>query len=334
MATVLDHLNRQGTTVSSVPDTECFEAGFEWNSGDVGVTYWYPQGITGSADANEAGTIAGHKVGIVSWYHKTDNDSGVGGGAAPNKGARVSIYDFTDLSDVSYRLALLVEPITAADGSATFKNVPVHAGGIAWYGPYLYVADTTQGLRVFDTTRILRVQTGNKDAIGLTAGEFHAHGYRYVIPQVSRYRLCASSCCARFSFVSLDRSTSPHSLVTGEYSAPSPNGRLHRWPLHEESSRLLMAAGRVDATQVLFTGVENVQGGLTRNGEVYVSASGDHLGLWTGAPGETLTKRGWPNGPEDLYYAPDTGRLWSLTEHPGERFVFAVGADAMLSGCD
>ena len=33
---------------------------------------------------------------------------------------------------------------------------------------------------------------------------------------------------------------------------------------------------------------------------------------------------GLPPGPEDIAYWPDTDRLWSQSEHPGARWVFAV----------
>jgi hypothetical protein len=36
----------------------------------------------------------------------------------------------------------------------TYRAINVHAGGVAWYGNYLYVADTEAGLRVFDLRKI------------------------------------------------------------------------------------------------------------------------------------------------------------------------------------
>lgn len=328
---VLANLNRSGQKVGSWPGTECFHTGFVWNTGDNDVTYWYPQGISGSGDAYASGTYGGRSVGLVSWYHKPENDSSTN----ENKGVRLSVYDVSDMNDVDYRLVLLVRPVDAG-GTADFEAVPIHAGGIVWYGDHLYVADTTRGLRVFDMTRILQVQTGNKDWIGKVsdADGYHAHGYRYVIPQVSRYRLCASSCCARFSFVALDRSTSPHSLVAGEYSAPSAAGRLHRWPLDEATGRMLATGGRIQATEVVYPGVENMQGGLSYDDRFFMSCSGNFLGLHTGEAGQSTVRRGWPDGPEDLHYAPGSDNLWSLTEHPGSRAVFAVKRSQIVAGCN
>ena len=132
----------------------------------------------------------------------------------------------------------------------------------------------------------------------------------------------------------MDRSTSPPSLLAGEYSASSTAGRLHRWPLSPTDSRMLLVNGRVTATEVLFPGTENMQGGLTHDGAVFVSASGDYQGLWAAPAGQKLKKLSWPDGPEDLHLAPTKGNLWCATEHPGKRWVFAVKADAVISGCD
>jgi hypothetical protein len=318
---VLQDLNRVATKVTGVPGTDCFHTGFKWNSGDNSVKYWYPQGITGTGDAFESGAYSGRKVGLASWYHKPDNDSA----GSPNKGVRLAIYDVTDMDSVKYRWALLVEPI-AKDGVATYKAVTVHAGGIVWYGNTLYVADTTQGFRVFDMTRILDVPAGDKSDIGLVAeaDSYYAHNYSYVIPQVARYQLCNASCSARFSFVSLDRSTTPHTLVAGEYSAGNTLGRLHRWALDPETGRLLTTNGYATSTQAVYPGVSNIQGALSHAGRFYMSTSGSGLGLYHGKLGEQVQKRGWPYGPEDLHYAPASGNLWSLTEHPNQRYVFAV----------
>ncbi len=329
---VLDNLNRTAIKVSKVTGTECFHTGYTWNSGDQGVTYWYPQGITGSGDATNGGDWNGRKVNIVSWYHKPENDSA----GSPNKGVRLSVADVTSMGDIHYRLVLLVKPVMK-NGIPDFEAVPVHAGGIVWYANYLYVADTSKGFRVFDMNRILKVQTGgDKDLIGKVSEQtgYVAHNYLYVIPQVTRYRLCAKSCCARFSYVSLDRSTSPHSLLAGEYTAGAPSGRVHRWPLDEATGQMLLTGGRVQATEAHYPGVENMQGGFSWQGHYFLSCSGGDRGLYIGKPGQAVQKRSWPNGPEDLTYAPATDNLWSLTEHPGSRYVFAVKKTQIQTGCN
>ena len=326
---VLANLNRVATKVSGVSGTECFHTGFVWNSGDAGVDYWYPQGLTGSADAYSDGTYNGRKLGIVSWYHKPEVE-----GTSFNKGVRLALYDVTSMSDIKYRLLLLVEPIMNGT-TPDFKAVPIHAGGMVWFGDLLYVADTTNGLRVFDMGRILQVQTGNSSWIGKVsnADGYHAFNYLYVVPQVSRYKLCSSSCCTRFSFVSLDRSTTPFSLLSGEYTADSITGRVVRWPLDSTTGLLALTDGRVQATEAFFPGIDNIQGALSWKGQYFFSCSGNVLGLYTAKSGQSLAKRDWPYGPEDLHYSPASDNLWCLTEHPGSRYVFAVKLASITAGC-
>ena len=329
---VLADLNRTATKVTSVPGVECFHAGFTWEPGDVGVTYWWPQGISGTATAYPDGAYQGRKVALVSWYHKPEEDAA----GSPDKGVRVAIVDTTSLSDLHYRLALLVAPTTAG-GKPTFGAVKVHAGGIAWYRDHLYVADTSNGFRVFDLTRILKVQTGDKNAIGLVsdAAGYHAAGYKYVIPQVSRYKLCGGSCCARFSFVALDPTTSPPSLLAGEYTASELTGRLHRWPLDPSTGRMLETAGVVQATEAFFPGVAKMQGADAHAGAYFVATSnGSGNGtLHVGSPGKSLKKRGWAVGPEDLHWSSFSDNLWTVSEYPGKRWVFAVKGASISAGC-
>jgi hypothetical protein len=102
---------------------------------------WYPQGITTSADAGADGQYEGKTVILTSWYYS---------GSGDNKGVRVSFVDYANPSAPRYRHVLLVEPYTDATGSPNFRAVPMPAGGIVWYGHYLYVADTRGGFRVFD----------------------------------------------------------------------------------------------------------------------------------------------------------------------------------------
>ena len=47
--------------------------------------------------------------------------------------------------------------------------------------------------------------------------------------------------------------------------------------------------------------------------------------LYVGKPGEFRSfPRALPVGPEDISYWPSTDLLWSLTEYPGRRYVFAM----------
>jgi hypothetical protein len=135
-----------------------------WNSGDESTTKWIPQGMTSSGDALAVGTYEDKDVWLASWYQK-EGDANV----------RVS---FVDRATHKYRHVMLVEP-SAADN---FKSVPIHAGGIAWYGNALYVVDTDHGLRVFDMDNIWKVESG--DGIGkMAGGGYSAANYAYVLPQ-------------------------------------------------------------------------------------------------------------------------------------------------------
>jgi hypothetical protein len=131
---------------------------------DLTTEKWIPQGITTTADALDTGIYEGKDGFLVSWHR--DDDSAV----------RVT---FVNKGDNTYRHALLVQP----DGTDNFKNVPIHAGGILWYGSTLWVVDTSNGLRVFDMSNIWQVGSG--DGVGKTSsGGYSAAGYKYVIPQL------------------------------------------------------------------------------------------------------------------------------------------------------
>jgi len=337
LADLFADLNRDADKIIFKADVECFHTGFSWNSGDANVDYWVPQGITGTASAYPSGSYAGKKVALVAWYHKTEEDPG----APMDKGVRVSFVDTTGMSNLKYRHALLVEPVNNG-GTPDFNPVPVHAGGIAWYKNYLYVADTSKGLRVFDLSRILQVQTENKDWIGLVSeGKgYHAFKYKYVVPQVNRYSLCPESCCARFSFVSLDLSTNPPTLVAGEYSKDVIAGRLHRWLVDPDTGRLVTVGGAADSLQAFFPGVLKMQGALSWDGQYFISSSRPKLSwlpspgtLFIGTPGSTLQERSWPYPPQDLHYSMFSDNLWCQTEHPPNRYVFAVKMADIVEGC-
>ncbi|MGE0707567.1 MAG: hypothetical protein AB7N76_10505 [Planctomycetota bacterium] len=326
---VLADLNRKGQRLSRAGHAEQVQQAFAWEPGDGAVKYWYPQGITGSMDGLSAGHVGGRKVLLVGWYHKPEEDAA----GSPDKGVRVSVVDATEPNDVRYRHVLLAEPV--GEGAAVdLRPVRVHAGGIAWFGRYLFVCDTTHGFRVFDATRVLRVAGADKGRIGRDAtGVTHAFGYRYVMLQVGRYQLAPGSEGLRFSFVGLDRSTSPPSLLSGEYHSGDRGGRLARWPLDAGGGLLAEdARGRVDASETLRPGHTRMQGAVSYAGRLYVSASSQDRVKWWGlnygrlyvhAAGAARA-RGWIYGPEDLCVDPTERRLWSVAEHPGQRLVVAV----------
>jgi len=337
LATLLEDLNRDAEKVSSVVSVPCFHTGFKWNSGDNWVEHWYPQGLSGTATAYPEGEIAGKKVAVVSWYHKPDEDPN----SDQNKGARVSFVNTTGMSNLKYRHALLVEPIWSGN-TPTYKAVKVHAGGLAWWGNFLFVPHTSKGVRVFDLQQILKVQTGDKNAIGLKseADGYLAYSYRYVIPEVSRYTLCPDLCCTRFSFLSLDLSTTPPSMLTGEYSVDEIVGRVVRWPMDPATGTFLVENGAVQASGALFPGIIKLQGALSRDGVYFFSSSKAKTSwpmspgsLHHGVPGKNLHEHTFPYPPEDLHYSASSDNLWCLTEEAGLRYVFAMKKADIIDGC-
>ena len=324
LAAVLDDLNRTAAPIAAAAlpgDVPGVEQAFAWQSGDMSVAYWIPQGI-------DVGRVDGRRTLLVSWYYDRAADPG----STAEKGVRIAVVDATDPGDVRYRFLLLVDP-RVEDGEPTFGPVEIHAGGLAWVGRHLYVVHTGVGFRVFDLDRILRVSTG-ADTIGLdpATGEYHAHGYAYVLPQVGTIAH-ASACAPRFSFVSVDPTTSPPSLLSGEYDAASIHGRLYRWPLDPATGRLALVEGdRVIADQAWFSGHSHLQGGLALDGRVWLSSSQPPGGagiLYRAREGGPSQSFGWSDTPEDLAYDPAEGAIWSLSEGTGARHVFRLDRSAV-----
>lgn len=308
---VLGDLNRTGTRVTSIPGLSSITNGVRWETGDENVTYWIPQGITGSGDA-VAGTIGGRRVVLVSWYYE---------GAAPDKGVRIAFLDVTSIATPTYRFALLVEPFMNGT-RPDFRAVNVHAGGLAWIGDLLYVPDTGNGFRVFDMSHVFEVATGT-DTIGYSGGSYYAHQYKYVIPQIGAYQE-VSRCNPLYSFTALDRATTPPSLVSGEYVSGSPVGRLFRWAL-DPATHHLAGGTYVIPSEAFYSGQDNIQGAVPAYGHWLLSSSAPAGGagaLYSVDPGASRTF-GWSDAPEDLYVDVGTGQLWSLSEAVGARYVFS-----------
>ena len=269
------------------------QASFKWNNGDNEVDYWIPQGITGSAAATEDGIVGGHRSLVVSWYGP--------------RGARLSFVN-ADEGFTKYRHVLLVEP-----SGNSFKPISTHAGGLAWYGDKLYVADT-KGLLVFDTRYFLDA-TKSPEAID--------QGYRWVLPQVGEYTQNGAR-KVRISSVETDRSGP--ALVTGAYSEEKPGRLAVRWAMRGDD---------LTAVNAWKMPTSNVQGVLQHNNVLVASSSydldaGTGIGeLLTGAPKALAGRINWPDGAEDVHYAGTSGRIYSLTEKDNDRIVFAIDGTAV-----
>lgn len=303
---VLANLNRAARKVP-VPGRQV-SWGFRWDDEDLHHPRWWPQGITTSADANDDEDVAGRRMLATSWYAKD-----VGG---QNHGSRVS---FVDLETLRYRHVLLVMPRGRRGGSG-FTPLQVHAGGIVWCGHYLHVAGTRRGLFTCLVDDLVEVPPSEETL-----------GYRFLLPVRFAYASANQDGVEpmRYSFLSLDRSASPPELVAGEYGVRGQSTRLVRYPLDRETSHLVAGVDRLSRPAGIDErGIGHMQGAAVVGGTWYVTHSRGkwRLGhLHVGSPGRFRTfRRALPVGPEDVSYWPSTNQLWSLSEYPGQRYVFAI----------
>lgn len=320
VSTVLNSANR--TAQSCSPSVKYHSESFCWNSGDSAVSYWMPQGITTTGDATSSGTWNGREALLAAWY---DKDSG------RDMGVRVSFADMANRSKPDYRHVLLVEPYWD-NGQPSFRRVNAHAGGMVWYGDQLYVNNTYNGLRVFNINDLMRVSTGDSNAIGRQSdGSYHAHNYRYVLPQEAHYVPSTTNGVSsfRYSQTGLDRTTSPHSLVVSEYGYPGSDTRMARFDLDESTHQIAEDSdGYARADWVETVGIRSMQGAVSVNGKFHIhrsNGSGTRGDVFIWYPGSTATKHtgAVPIGPEDVSYWPQYGEIWSHTEYPGKRYVYA-----------
>ena len=310
---VLDHLNRQAER-TRVPG-RAVEGGFRWNESDRTTPRWWPQGITTSADASDTEDVEGRRLLVTSWYSR--------GQGPANQCSRISVVD---LDTLRYRHVLLVLPRRTQHGRLVLRPLPVHAGGLVWCGPYLHVAGTRRGLFSALMDDVLRVEDTT-----------HTFGYRYVLPVRFGYDAAATEGVEkmRYSFLSLDRGSQPMQLLAGEYGRGQMTRRLVRFPLDPATHHL---AAHEDGTSrpawLDERGLGHMQGAaLVGDTYVVTCSRGRHrLGdLCVGEPGSFRTyARALPVGPEDISYWPSTDRFWSLTEYPGQRFVFSVDRGRLL----
>jgi hypothetical protein len=333
VADVIRDVNHSAQTPCRVPPTED-SVQFCWNDEDDEGTTWIPQGLTASWDADADGRFGEHRVIAATWYDRKGVD-GV------NRGSRITFVDYDDPARPEYRHALLVVP----DRKGSFHAAVSHVGGIAWVGYRLYVADT-DAIRVFDLHNIWRtVADPSHKRIGLDGGQAYAADYRFAVPQVGYYRpepdptdpTDRAGDALRISCVSLDRTSSPNSLVTAEYkedrdgaNSPRPaNARIVRWDLGQDG-KLASSDGEVRSSAGYVTSRANVNGAITHGtGPEFVLTTSefDRLPGWVHrAPLGTSRRftRVRLGGPEDLTFQPQGDRMWTLTEYDGRRTVFGI----------
>ncbi|MEU8840419.1 hypothetical protein AB0D97_14995 [Streptomyces roseus] len=308
---LLDQGNRVAKTGASCT-TDPFGAGDDgkvlaparklcWDSGDSATEEWVPQGMTGVSDAQADELWGSRKPLVTAWYDK-----------AGGKGVRLSFLDPEtavpgDPDGRRYRHVLLVEPYYNSYDHVSYKAVDVHAGGIAWYKNYLYVADTMNGLRVFDMRSILdlnpdqnasvddttldglKSNVRDETQIGRQNNVYYSHTYRYVMPQVASWKFvsaqgnssagtCVATGAPKASYISIDRSaTAAPALIMGEYcdsdDTHPEKGRIGTLPIDDATGLLKSANGVVAATGAFYLLRDLTQGAARYGGTYYFNRS-------------------------------------------------------------
>lgn len=288
--------------------------GFAWNRGDQRTDDWYPQGITG---------LPARQL-LVSWYHKGEGDK--------NKGARVSFIDASDMGRVRYRHVLLVEP---DPGPAGFRVVRSHAGGLARCGDWLFVMNSDEGVRAFHLADLYEAALDPaKRKLGVIDGVPFALNYRYYLLQRAFWKRDDLG-GPRFSWASTDYSGDAEGpatrLVTGNYHSDHSSKYSNAppamaWWAVGEDGGLTRTADTLTDSGILLR--ERAQGGVYRDGVIWLATSGAEARLWVARDparrSQDYVWYPWAHGTEDLHLSRTSGNLWSLTEHPGRRMVFAV----------
>lgn len=328
---------------------------FCFNNGDRDTKEWMPQGVTTVADAQDDQWWGEKQAILVSWYHKDTN---------PAKGVRVS---FLDTDTGHYQHVLLVYPYFNSQGNPSYEAVTtpqagnggsVHAGGIVWYGNYLYVVDTRRGIRVFDMRKIFDIKSASNgnvtdsSQVGRKSGKYYSYGYRYVMPQVAGWsnpqglvdfpseHRCNAGGPLKLSYLALDRSENPDVLITGEYCAdqndPNRNGRVVRWPLNGDTGKPLVEGdGWWRPTSAYRLPKPRVQGALSTSDRWYLNSTGGGKtgpGHLQAAVASGTTDVMTPDskehdvaiGVEDLSFWPGRNELWTVTEHDGKRIIYST----------
>lgn len=280
-----------------------------WANDDATSSEWVPQAITGVSDAQEDedwGTSDSEPVAVAGYDDQNPGRSDYASGrdncvqasasdACNEKGIRVSFFN---QATKKYRHVLLAWPylnskdhisfdaLHASEGKCTAASGVtasckaqngIHAGGMVWYGNYLYVADTANGMRVFDLRKIMDLNPDNdssvhdptpdglvsnvvdKKRVGRQNNVWYAYGYRYVMPQIATLKFttaknggttsgnqCYATGRPKASYISLDRTGDDH-MVIGEYcntnNGGSSNGRVGTYPMTALTAAVEGAAG-------------------------------------------------------------------------------------------
>lgn len=307
-----------GAEKAALPKAPVATKALCWDADRAGTTTWSPQGITTSGDADDDGKWGADKI-ILSGWHGTD-------ALGRYNDARIQAINYNDPASPSYRMFYLAVPNSTG---SSFSAAQAHMGGMAWYGDKIYVTaegSTSTAIRVFSTKHILQMTDTTSNTIGKTSGGYAAYTYKYAMMQIGYYTYAGGTCSMSsdtgvpcFSSMSLDRSTSPASIVTTEYfSDQALHGRLYRYPTGADY--LLTPT----ASEAFRSSVGNMQGVLSHDGKWYAAHSSATTNgqLWTQTTakstsatcGSTSATACWAVHPEALTYDWSTGLVWSQSE--------------------
>ncbi|MFF7733318.1 hypothetical protein [Streptomyces sp. NPDC007984] len=288
---------------------------------------WRAGAVTTSGDADDDGLWNGNRVILSGWTRGAAGGSM--DGPAPGQGlAKVAFVDANDPRALRYTWALLAVPV---DGGRDYRGLVSPLSGMVWYQDKLLVT-TREGdrdaLYVYDMDRIQRA-TVESGAVGRVRGGWAAHGYRFVLPAVGSYTLPRGEDTSRPATVSLDRSTSPDSLVASEWVPADSDRRtrLWRYALSRDPARAGLLStgfsGEADPVETYETKTADVRGVLARGSGWYLDRAagspGGHGTLWRqdteGAAatecGPDETRHCWSGGSGSLSYWESTGEVWS-----------------------
>jgi hypothetical protein len=289
---VLGDLRRVAEPVTDEPTP--VTVALTWEPIDNDDPVWWPQGLSTDAEAG----VRPASVLLAAWYAKGWRE------LLPNVAARISVLS---LAERRYEHVLLVSP----GPFGRRLPVPVHAGGLAWMGDLLLVADTQRGVRVFDLRDITKLSEP-------------VRGCRFALPQRERWTSSTPRGITEvtYSFLSLDP-TEGSWLLAGEYRHPGDGTRLLRFPLEP-----LLSGRPSAAVEVVPAGLASMQGVVRVDRTYWVSGSRGSARrgrLWhmRGDTFESLEDV-LPIGCEDLSYDPLEQRLWTQGEYPGLRRVVAL----------
>lgn len=287
-----------------------------WQGDDLSSTEWIPQAITGVSDAQEDedwGTSNAEPIAVASYDDRNPGRSDYAAGrddclkssasdACNEKGVRVSFFH---QATKQYRHVLLAWPYMNSQDHISFDALHareglcdsavttscaaqngIHAGGMVWYGNYLYVADTANGMRVFDLRKIMDLNPDNdaeqndptpdglvsdvtdKKRIGRQNNVWYSYGYRYVMPQVASLKFttaknggttsgnqCYATGRPKASYISLDRTGTDH-LILGEYcnrnNGGDSTGRVGTYPMTALTAAVEGATGTTASADLAY----------------------------------------------------------------------------------